>query len=205
MYRRGATFLHLFPTFAPMKWIGERISFLEDKQKSTFVIYPASTPLVKALMGAWFAMWLAIGATIVWSFFTFKLSDQENIIIVVFLSFWAYYAIKVGRSYFWLLWGKEYIKVNEAALTYKRSIKNYGKATPYYLENIKKIRMYQPKENSLQAVWETSPWVRGGERLEFDYLGKTIRFGRKLNEKDAKLFFNVLTKKVEERLRKVKN
>ena len=188
-----------------MKWIGERISFVDDKEKSTFVIYPTSETWIKGLMGAWCAMWLVIGLTTIWYTFTHKMTDQENIIIVIFLSFWVYYASKVGRSFFWILWGKELVKVNEAALFYKRSIKQFGKSTPYYLENIKKIRMYQPKENSLQAVWETSPWVRGGERLEFDYLGKTIRFGRKLNEKDAKLFFNVLTKKVEERLRKVKN
>ena len=188
-----------------MKWIGERISFLEDKQKATFVIYPSSTTLVKSMMGAWFTMWMVIGGTIIWSYFTFKLTDQETIIIYVFLSFWAYYALKVIRSFSWLLWGKEFIKVNEAALTYKRSIKNYGKATPYYLENIQKIRISQPKPNSLQAVWDASPWVKGGERMEFDYLGKTVRFGRKLNEKDGKLFFNLLTKKVEERLRKVKN
>ena len=99
----------------------------------------------------------------------------------------------------------ELIKVNETAFVYKRSIKNYGKATPYYLENIKQMRMLQPKENSLQAVWENSPWVKGGERMEFDYMGKTVRFGRKLNEKDGKLFFNLLTKKIEERMRKIKN
>ena len=188
-----------------MKWIGERISFVDDKQKTTFVIYPATKGIVKSLMGAWFAMWLVIGGTIGWSYFTFKLSQQESLIIVIFMVFWLYYAVKVGRSFFWLMWGKELIKVNEAALFYKKSIRNYGKSTPYYIENIKKIRFYTPKETSLQAVWETSPWVRGGERIEFDYLGKTVRLGRKLNEKDAKLFFNVLTKKVEERLRKIKN
>lgn len=188
-----------------MKWIGERISFLEDKEKATFVIYPSATSLVKALIGAWFAMWLVIGISTILYSLKFKLSDQENIIVVVFLVFWAYYAYKVGKSYFWLMWGKELIKVNETSVIYKRSIKKYGKATPYYLENIKKMRMHQPKENSLQSVWEGSPWVSGGERIEFDYMGKTIRLGRKLNEKDGKLFFNVLTKKIEERLRKVKN
>lgn len=188
-----------------MKWIGERISFVDDKQKTTFVIYPESKGIVKSLMGAWFAMWIAIGSIIIWSYFVFELKEQLKLILIIFLVFWLYYAVKVGRSFFWILWGKELIKVNEAALVYKRSIKNYGKATNYYLENIKKIRMYQPKETSLQAVWENSPWVRGGERIEFDYMGKTIRLGRKLNDRDCKLFFNLLTKKVDERLRKVKN
>jgi len=188
-----------------MKWIGEHISFVDDKDKATFVIYPSSPAWIKSLMGAWCAMWLTVGFTMVWSLFAMTFNEQEKIIIAIFMTFWTYYAVKVGRSYSWILWGKELIKVNEAALFYKRSVKKFGKSTPYYLENIKKIRMYQPKERSLQAVWETSPWVRGGERLEFDYLGKTIRFGRKLNEKDSKLFFNTLTKKVEERLRKVNN
>jgi hypothetical protein len=54
-----------------------------------------------------------------------------------------------------------------------------------------------PEENSLQSVWENSPWVVGGERIEFDYLGKVIRLGRKINEKDAKLLFQILVKRVE--------
>ncbi len=188
-----------------MKWIGERISFVDDKQKTTFVIYPEGKGIVKSLMGAWFSMWMIIGSVVIWYYFTFPLNQQLSLILIVFLVFWFYYAVKVGRSFFWILWGKELIKVNEAALTYKKSVRNYGKAIPYYLENIQKIRMYQPKETSLQAVWEASPWVRGGERIEFDYMGKTIRLGRKLNEKDSKLFFNLLTKRVDERLRKVKN
>ena len=50
-----------------MKWLSERISFDEDKQKVTFVIYPEKNGLVRALMGAWFGMWMAIGGTIICS------------------------------------------------------------------------------------------------------------------------------------------
>ncbi len=185
-----------------MKWIGNRISFVDDKLRTTIVIYPENVTWVKGLMGAWVAMWTVIGISVVWSYFTFDLKNQEKIIIYVFMSFWLYYAIKVFRSFFWLLWGKELIKIDETALSYKKSIRKYGKAVPYYFENIKKISMYHPEERSIQAVWENSPWVRGGERIEFEYLGNIVRFGRKLNEKDAKLLFNLVTKRIEERLRK---
>lgn len=187
-----------------MKWLSERISFNEDNQKVTFVIYPENKGWIKSLMGAWFAMWIAIGVTISWALLTLKMTENERVFLYVFMAFWLYYALKVGRSFFWTLWGKELIKINETSFTYKKSIKNYGKATPYYLENIKKIRTFQPKDRSLQSVWEASPWVRGGERLEFDYMGKVIRFGRKLEEKEQKLFFNLLTKKIDEKLRKLK-
>ena len=101
-----------------------------------------------------------------------------------------------------MIWGKEMIKIDETALTIKVAVKSYGKAVPYFLENIKKIRIQEVKENSIQAVWENSPWIRGGERLEFDYMGKTVRFGGKLDEKEQKLLFNLITKRIEEQLRR---
>ena len=188
-----------------MKWIGERVSFSEDKIRTTIVIEPENTYWVKGLMGAWLSMWLTIGAVVIWAYFTLKLTSQEGIILLIFLSFWVYYAVKVARSFFWLLWGKEMIKIDEASLTYKKSIKKYGRAVPYYFENINKMAMSVPEERSIQRVWEASPWIRGGERIEFEYNGKMIRFGRKLNEKDAKLLFQLVTKRMEERLKKIKN
>lgn len=187
-----------------MKWIGNRISFVDEKKKTTIVISPEDVFWHKALLGAWFCMWLVIGGTMMWSL-SLKLSDQEKIIVFVFLVFWAYYAIRVGRTFFWLLWGKEMIKVDETALTIKNTIKSYGKAVPYYLENIKKIRVNTVEANSIQAVWEKSPWIRGGERIEFDYMGKTIRFGRKVGDKDVKVLFNLLTKRIEEQLKAKKH
>lgn len=183
-----------------MKWIGERISFVDEKKRTTIVIYPENVFWHKALMGAWFFMWLTIGGTMMWAL-TLKLTDQEKIISFVFLTFWAYYAFRVGRTFLWLLWGKERLKVDETALTIKTTIREYGKAVPYFLENIKKIRINQVETNSIQAVWEKSPWIRGGERIEFDYMGKTIRFARKLEEKEVKLLFNLITKRIEDQLK----
>ncbi|MFT5860621.1 MAG: hypothetical protein ACI865_002734 [Flavobacteriaceae bacterium] len=186
-----------------MKWIGERISFVDEKFRTTVVIHPKDDTKVKALMGAWFTMWLTIGATVIWSYFTFVLTEQEQVIIYVFMAFWLYYAVRVGRGFFWLLWGKELLKIDEASVSYKKSIKSYGNAKSYLLENISKIRMYKPEEKSLQAVWEASPWVKGGERIEFDYLGKVVRLGRKLEQRDAELLFKLITKRVQDRLRKM--
>jgi hypothetical protein len=185
-----------------MKWIGNRISYLDDQNKTTFIITPEQVGVVKALMGAWFFMWFAIGVTITWSFFAFVFSQQEKLILGVFMVFWLYYFVRVGRTFLWILYGREYIKVDKISLTIKTSIRSYGKAKEYYLENIKKVRVSVPKENSFQAAWENSPWIRGGERIEFEYLGKTIRFGRKLNPKDSKLLFQLITKRIEDHLKK---
>lgn len=185
-----------------MKWIGDRISFIDKKGKTTIVIEPDNKAWINSLMGAWVAMWMVIGGIFIWSLFALNMSDQEKVIMVVMIVFWLYYAIRVTRTFFWLMWGRESIKIDESAFIYKKSIKGYGRAIPYYLENITKIRMNMPKERSFQVAWETSPWIRGGERLEFDYMNKVIQFGRKLEEKDAKLLYQLVTKRVDERLRK---
>ncbi|MFT7344270.1 MAG: hypothetical protein ACI9XP_000853 [Lentimonas sp.] len=185
-----------------MKWIGNRISYSEDSLKSTFIVYPEKKAMVTAMMGAWCAMWLTIGFVMIWAFATLEMTDQEKIITVVFLAFWVYYARRVVKSLFWLLFGKEMLKINETSFTIKKSIKGFGKAQDYFLENIEKIKLSHPNDNSIQAIWENSPWVMGGERLEFEHKGKVVRFGRKIPEKEAKLFFNIITKRIEDKIRK---
>ena len=186
-----------------MKWIGKRISFVEDKNKTTIIIYPEDVSWVKAVMGAWVGMWIAIGATITWSYFNLDLTEQENIILIVFMAFWLYFAVKVFRSFFWLLWGKELIKIDEVSLSYKKSIKGYGKAGVYLLDNITNIKEVDIQENSIQSIWEKSPWIKGGERIEFEYKGKLVQFGRKILPKDSKLLLRLISKRVEEKVRKL--
>ena len=187
-----------------MKWIGERISFVDDKQKMTVVIYPEAKGWVKSAMGAWFAMWIMIGVSLAVYYFTTPVEQDLEIALFVFSVFWTYYAVRVGRSFFWLIWGKELIKIDEATFVYKKSIRTYGTAKRYLLENISKMRMHEIKEGSFQAIWEASPWVKGGERLEFDYLGKVMRFGRKVSQKDGQLLFKLLSKRIDQNIRKRK-
>jgi hypothetical protein len=187
-----------------MKFIGEQISFVESDTKTTILIIPKTSGIFKALFGAWVAMWIVIGIAAVWGWFTFvgkdkdqSVNNQQEIIMWVFMAFWTYYFIRVIRSFLWVMFGREFIKIDKISLSMKRGIGQFGKMNEYFLENITKMEMHLPKERSIQQAYENSPWIQGGERIQFDYLTKTFRFGRKLNEKDSKLLFQFVTKKVE--------
>jgi hypothetical protein len=88
-----------------MKWIGERISFVDEKTKTTIVIEPDRNFWINGMMGAWLAMWYTIGGIVLWALLSLGLKKQETIILIVFLSFWIYYAVKVTRSFLWLMYG----------------------------------------------------------------------------------------------------
>jgi hypothetical protein len=149
-----------------MKLIGQRISFNDSKEKFTIVIEPEKNGLVNSLMGAWLSMWLTIGVIVIWSLYELKLNEQEQIILYVFLVFWFYYAFRVSRSFLWLMFGKELIKIDEVSLTIKKSIRNYGRSVPYYFENIKNLKLVSncnncksltiPNSNTKKLVAETN-------------------------------------------------
>jgi len=178
-----------------MKWIGERISFNEHKDHTTIIISPEHNGMNNAMMGAWLGMWFTVGIVLIWSLFAFDLKKEEMLMIGVILLLWAYYLVRVTRQFIWLLFGKEKLKLDKRGLVYKKDIKGYGKATLYFYENMGEFESYVPNKKSLQYVWEKSPWIRGGGRLQFDYQGKYIRFGSKIEENEAKLLFQLVTKK----------
>lgn len=184
-----------------MKWIGERISFVDKKDHVTFVIYPPKiAKSQRVLIFLWTILWYLVGGAVFSQLF-FEYEEKEKIMMVVFLSFWLYYAYRVTRTLLYLEYGREYIKLDQHALRIKRSTGKYGKAEQYFLESIQKLEKLELKENSFQAVYENSPWIRGVNRIQFEYIGKKVSFGRKLSEKEAKLFYNFLVKRIQQYLR----
>ena len=120
--KSGAFFVY----FCIVKWIGNRISFNDQKDKTTIVIDPSKNAWISAIMGAWLGMWYAIGATVMWALYVMKLKEQEKLILWIFLVFWLYYAWRVTMSFFWNLRGQEYIKINNEAFFLKKSFLSFG-------------------------------------------------------------------------------
>lgn len=184
-----------------MKWIGDRISFKDNKDNITFVIYPPKVGYKKHLVLTWFILWLLVGGYVSSQFF-YEYSDQEKIALFIFMAFWLYFAVRVFKTLLYLYKGREYIKVDETALRVKRATGQYGKAKQYFLENLTKLNVVEMKSTSVQKVFEDSIWVKGSDRIQFEYMGKHYGFGRKLNEQDAKMVFQIITKRINKFLRK---
>lgn len=182
-----------------MKWISERISVKKHSNFTTIVISPNKNFWTTMLLGTWLSMWFTIGILVVSSFYMFALKNQEKIILWIFLSFWVYYFVRIGRTFLWIHYGKELIKLGEYSFDYKRSIFKYGKAHVIFYENIKEITTHFPKENSFESVWESSPWISGGERIFLETKLKIFRIGRKINTQESHLLLDTIKTHVKKR------
>jgi hypothetical protein len=168
-----------------MKWISERISVKKHANFTTIVISPTKNFWTTLLLGSWLSMWFVIGVLVISSFYMFDLKNQEKIILWIFLSFWVFYFLRIGRTFLWIHYGQELIKLGEFSVDYKRSIFKYGKAHIIFHENISGFSSHFPKENSFEAVWESSPWISGGERIFLETKLKTYKIGRKLTVQET--------------------
>jgi len=184
-----------------MKWISERISVKKQPNYTTIVIRPIKNIWTSLLLGSWLGMWIMIGIAVVCSFFIFELSNQEQIILFVFLSFWLYYSIKIGYTFLWIHYGKELIKLDENGINYKRSIFKYGKMHVIFYENVLTINYHFPKENSFESVWESSPWISGGERINIETKLKRYKVGRKLNQVETYPIVDIIKTSIKKNLK----
>lgn len=179
-----------------MKWIGDRISVLDKKESLSFVIYPERIGWKKHLVGAWFSLWILIGAYVVSQFFILEFAQDQKIVLLIFMAFWSYFAVRIGKTTLYQYFGKEMIRIKDGELVLKKATGSYGKSHRLFLENISKMRTVELKENSFQNIYENSPWVLGTPKIEFEHLGKTYSFGRKLKDQESDLLYKYLTKRI---------
>jgi len=192
------------------KWIGDRISTFSDKNNTSIIIYPKRERWKEALLIAWVIGFTFVGFYMIYLLF-FGLDTIDNsqikgdpqeilrnqkIYLTVFIGFWAYFEYKVVYGLLWLLFGKELIKIDFEKVLIKNAIFSYGKSKKYFNDNIKKIELIEHKPFSFGFNYENAFWRKGTNSLLFDYLTKTVTFGRKLNEKDAKLLMRFMVDRV---------
>ncbi|MCB0478941.1 MAG: hypothetical protein KDC84_12290 [Crocinitomicaceae bacterium] len=187
-----------------MKKIGERITFEDQKGFTTIVIAPASVDWKNAMLFGWVIAWTYVGVYIAYNFIAGLFSDDQQIYFAAFMVFWFYFEFRSIKSLLWIKYGKELIKIDEEYLVFKKSIKSYGKANKFFLENIKKFEEIENNDSKWIKAFENSYWELGKETMQFEVMGKKVKFGRKLNEQDVKLLFKVIEKRLNQKLKRKK-
>ncbi len=178
--------------------IGNSIRYWWDEHGLKVVIRKPSPQWKRTALAAW---WFALTLCFLFFLQQFFVIDrgEERIWLFVLLVFLAYYEVRIGKALLWRLYGKELIWTEGDRLYLKFDIRGYGKARPFYIQNIRDLQTIRYSEHSFRKHMESSFWVVGGETLRFQYFGKAIGFGRQIPEADAKALEKVLKKEISER------
>jgi hypothetical protein len=179
---------------AEIKYQGNRVSYREEADQQTIVILPDKNNTRYLLLSSWIVLFGLCGL-MVFSQLFFPYSSDVKIFLAAFLVFWSYFMFMAVRSWLYLKKGGELIRFAEGRMSIKRAIGEYGKAVDFFVDNMTFIELRETDKKSFASELENSFWVLGGQALYFGYNGnKQIRFGIRLNEKEAKELRELMNK-----------
>lgn len=169
-----------------MKVIGDRISILNTPELLSIVILPFKDDKKLRLLLFWLLAWTACGVIVMANYF--KLQDQSSkLFVVVYLSFWLYFEIKITQAFLWKKYGKEKIWIKEGIFNYQQEINGRGKVKKYEVLLINDLKIIETKQNNFSDFINQSFWIKGGEKIELSYKNSLVRFGMQLSDKEAQL------------------
>ena len=93
--------------------------------------------------------------------------------------------------------GVEHIRLSNNFLDYKRAFGNYGRVISYDLENIKNLGKVNYDDKTWAKIYNDAFWTIGGETLGFEYLGKKVGLGFKMDEAQVNKLLKQLSKAVQ--------
>lgn len=178
-----------------MKIIGERISILKKDDLLSIVILPTVDNKKLLLLFLWLLAWTVCGILVLLNYNQVS-QGEAKIFVIVYLSFWAYYEVKILRAFRWKKWGKEKIWIKDGFIHYQRELNKRGKIYEFSLDEIYDLQLIDVVPGNFSDFFNQSFWVKGGERLEFSHLSIKVRFGMQLSTEEARAILAELKKRI---------
>jgi hypothetical protein len=174
-----------------MKVLGDRISILKKEGLLSIVILANADKKKLGLLFLWLFAWTVCGLIVFLNYFTIK-EQQAKLFIIVYLSFWLYFEYKIVRAFIWRKYGKEKLWIQAGKLHYQKETNGKGKTAIYDLYLISDLKVIDITNTSWADSINQSFWVKGGERLSFQYQGKTIILAMQVSDNEARNLFTEL-------------
>lgn len=104
---------------------------------------------------------------------------SANLFLISWLGMWTVFGVMAIWSWFWMLSGREVIRIGSGVLAIRREVFGIGATKEYSLTEIRDLRVGPPEYQSRRNM------IPGGT-IVFDYGAKTYRFGQGVDEAEAK-------------------
>jgi len=177
-----------------MRLISDRIS-IDETNNFSIVILGKVERWKESLLLFWVLAWTFCGVVFL-SYFFGDTPYHYDLSMLILLSFWAYFEVRIVKVFFWRRKGYEQIQFKESAIVIRNSLFTKGKESIYELDAIDAFYAFPDLSRNFFAFMEDSFWVIGGERIYFDYFGKKVVLAKQLSEEETKKMVQVLNGKL---------
>lgn len=184
-----------------VKVIDEKVSYTSSPDQLRIIILGKIERWKEALLMAWVAAWIFCGFVVFLEWLS-ATEEQTQVTFFVFLIFWAYFLWKAVRTMLFRMGGNELIEINRDELILKKSFFTYGKTRSFYLENIKELKPVELSKTSFAYTYENGWWNLGGEKLNFEYNGKNVKFAMQMTESTSKKVFSLLSRQIKNNIKR---
>jgi len=146
---------------------------------------------VACFLGAWLTGWLVGEVTVPITMVT-NAQKAPLPFMIFWLTAWTVgggFAIMV---FLWQILGREIIRVENNSIMTKRAIGPWGRAHEFDREHVKNLRVDPHGINFFDSASALKFWGLGGGLIAFDYGSKTFRFGRGIDEPEARRIIELM-------------
>lgn len=179
-----------------MQKIGSNIQVEKNKDRLRVEVYPVIDSKAKLWFNLWMLAWSFCGLAVVAQLFFYGKEFEKNqvVFLLIYLVFWAYLEVKMLYAYTWNLKGKEVISFENGVFSYTKQMGKRGLPESVNTIEIEGFRYASSTEKGIWNDINRSPWMVGGEVIEYKLGDKVRRLGMKLPKKDAVKLTEVLNK-----------
>jgi hypothetical protein len=165
--------------------ISKRVSISDEGNVFSLVILPTEKNWKLWLLFLWLFAWTICGVLVASNYFA--MPDQKGkIIVIVYLSFWAYFEWMIGKTFLFRKFGKEKLWMKNQTLYYQKEVMGKGKVNTYETSLVNQLNKVEQDKSSFITLLNNAFWMLGGETISFNYAAKEIRFGIQLSEEETK-------------------
>jgi hypothetical protein len=178
-----------------MEVISDRVSILNKDKVLSIVILPTADKKKLGLLFLWLMAWTVCGVLVFVNYFSLTNQDAK-LFVIIYLSFWAYFEFKIARAFSWKKFGKEKIWFKNGKLHYQRELNGRGKIKEFDPALINDLTAKEIDERDFSDFINKSFWIKGGERIQFQYQGRYILMGLQLSDRETLAVFKYLQNSV---------
>lgn len=170
----------------------ERIQ-VSDTRESLEIIISGRIPRMQfTLLSAWLLAWTLAGVFVVSQLF--NIQGDQQIYMIVWLAFWAYFEYRVATVWLWRKYGREVFRVLPEQTELRFEVAYGGRAYALKTAEIRNLRNLEKEKGGFVKSFYSSFWTIGGEAIGFYAKGKLYTMGRQISSNDADALIRIMKK-----------